>query len=264
MDRLEKSPEELNNTPPEYWTKEENEQILEPWSHEEQKKIIRRVDYRLIPICGLMYCVSLLDRTNLSNAVVAGMGDALRLEFVNGVDRYVCLAFDEFCFSHSARTDLVQSIITLVFFITYTLCQPPATVLCRKIGPRIFLSTITLMWGVVMIGMGFVDKWTSLVGLRVILGILEVSEVKRTCTNSLDADFAPGWILPWSCLSVVYLVHSIRSRQAIRSLLSHWLCGLRIWRNPRLRSDADGRRCRLRWVEVDLHHRRSRECESFT
>ena len=30
------------------------------------------------------------------------------------------------------------------------------------------------MWGVVMIGMGFVENWTALVGLRVILGILEV------------------------------------------------------------------------------------------
>ena len=42
------------------------------WPLDEQKKIMRRVDYRLIPICGFMYCVSLLDRTNLSNAAIAG------------------------------------------------------------------------------------------------------------------------------------------------------------------------------------------------
>ena len=90
MDKLEKSPEDLNATPPEYWTAEENERILEPWSHEEQKRIIRRVDWRLVPICGLMYCVSLLDRTNLSNAAIAGMNDELNLAFINGVDRYVC------------------------------------------------------------------------------------------------------------------------------------------------------------------------------
>lgn len=43
------------------------------------------------------------------------------------------------------------NIITLVFFITYVLCQPAATVLLRKIGPRIFLSVITICWGATMI-----------------------------------------------------------------------------------------------------------------
>lgn len=70
-------------------------------------------------------------------------------------------------------TDRLQSIISLVFFITYTLCQPPATILCRKIGPRVFLGTITFLWGVVMIGFGLVNNWETLIGLRLILGIFE-------------------------------------------------------------------------------------------
>lgn len=66
--------------------------------------------------------------------------------------------------SKDGKADMVQSIITLVFFITYTISQPPATVLCRKIGPRVFLSSITLAWGAVMIGFGFVQSWEPLVG----------------------------------------------------------------------------------------------------
>lgn len=66
------------------------------------------------------------------------------------------------------------SIVTLVFFVTYVLFQPPSTVLCRKIGPRVYLSVITLLWGILMIGMGFANSWTTLTGLRVILGVLEV------------------------------------------------------------------------------------------
>ena len=46
--------------------------ILSSWPVEDQRRIMRKVDYRLIPICGVMYCVSLLDRTNLSNAAIAG------------------------------------------------------------------------------------------------------------------------------------------------------------------------------------------------
>ena len=46
--------------------------IIDRYSEDEVKKIVRKVDLRLIPLCGLMYCVSLLDRTNLSNAAIAG------------------------------------------------------------------------------------------------------------------------------------------------------------------------------------------------
>jgi len=65
------------------------------------------------------------------------------------------------------------SVVTLVFFTTYIVFQPPSTVIIRKLGPRLHLSSITTAWGAVMIGMGFVKDWESLAGLRVILGILE-------------------------------------------------------------------------------------------
>jgi hypothetical protein len=46
---------------------------------EEQKAIIRRVDRRLVLTVGAMYCVSLMDRTNLGAANIAGMGVDLML-----------------------------------------------------------------------------------------------------------------------------------------------------------------------------------------
>ena len=46
--------------------------IIDRYTDDEVRKIVRKVDLRLIPLCGLMYCVSLLDRTNLSNAAIAG------------------------------------------------------------------------------------------------------------------------------------------------------------------------------------------------
>lgn len=45
---------------------------------------------------------------------------------------------------------MVQSFILLVFFITYVIFQMPATIVVRKFGPRIFLPTITLLWGIIM------------------------------------------------------------------------------------------------------------------
>jgi hypothetical protein len=39
---------------------------------EEQKAIVRRIDRRLVFTLGCLYCISLLDRTNLGAASVAG------------------------------------------------------------------------------------------------------------------------------------------------------------------------------------------------
>ncbi|KAL5361542.1 major facilitator superfamily domain-containing protein [Aspergillus floccosus] len=45
-----------------------------------QKRVIRRVDLRLLPILGVMYSISLIDRTNLGLALVAGMQEDLGLD----------------------------------------------------------------------------------------------------------------------------------------------------------------------------------------
>lgn len=43
------------------------------------------------------------------------------------------------------------TIVSLVFFISYTIFQAPAVVFIRKLGPRNFLTGIVLAWGAVMI-----------------------------------------------------------------------------------------------------------------
>lgn len=44
----------------------------EEFTEEEQRRIIRRIDLRLVTMTGLAYCISLMDRTNLSAAAIAG------------------------------------------------------------------------------------------------------------------------------------------------------------------------------------------------
>ena len=46
-----------------------NDEVYNPL---EQKRIIHRVDRRLVTTCGFMYCISLMDRINLSVAAIAG------------------------------------------------------------------------------------------------------------------------------------------------------------------------------------------------
>jgi MFS family permease len=91
------------------------------------------------------------------------------------------------------------SIVALVFFITYVILQPPATIMMRFIGPRIFLSSIVFLWGLVMLGMGFAKDWTTLVGLRLVLGIFE-------------AGFFPGTVY---LMSTYYQRYEMGKRYAV-------------------------------------------------
>ncbi|PKX93349.1 putative phthalate transporter [Aspergillus novofumigatus IBT 16806] len=122
----------------------------EEYSYEEQRKIIHRVDRRLVTMTGLAYCVSLMDRTNLSMAAVAGMIKELGLHVGT---RY--------------------SVIVLIFFVPYVIFQPAMTVITRKLGPTFFLGAIVISWGAILIGMGFTKDWKQMTACRALLGLLE-------------------------------------------------------------------------------------------
>lgn len=172
---LENSVSKISNSDPDSL----NDARIDQFTPEQQRKIIWRIDKRLVLTLGFMYCVSLMDRTNTGIAVVAGMG----VDLVLTGNRY--------------------SVMVLVFFITYVLLQPPATVVLRKVGPRIFLPTITLLWGCCMICFGFVTKWTDLIPLRLILGIFE-------------AGFFPGCAYLLSCW---YPRYELQKRNAVFYLI---------------------------------------------
>lgn len=63
----------------------------EVFTFQQQRKIIRKIDYRLISITGGLYAISLIDRSNVSFAAVAGM--TKDLDMLKSY-RYVCRSPD--------------------------------------------------------------------------------------------------------------------------------------------------------------------------
>jgi len=53
-------------------TKDSNDAHMNEFSEAEQKHIVRRIDRRLVTVLGVLYCASLMDRTNLGSAAIAG------------------------------------------------------------------------------------------------------------------------------------------------------------------------------------------------
>jgi MFS family permease len=186
------------------------------FSPREQKKIIHRIDRRLVVTVGVLYCISLMDRTNLSAAAIAG--------FVGNTSKSAQAILTESSMRDELKLNQLEgsishySIVTIVFFASYIVFQPPATVICRYLGPRNFLAAIVLLWGAVMIGMGFSDSYGTLAALRVVLGILE-------------AGFFPSCVYllsTWCTCAATSVViedadsscrHALRCRQAVLGLL---------------------------------------------
>lgn len=55
------------------------ETTIESFSHIDEKKVLRKLDLRLIPVLALLYLLSFLDRGNIGNAKIEGLQEDLGL-----------------------------------------------------------------------------------------------------------------------------------------------------------------------------------------
>ncbi|SPO05028.1 related to allantoate permease [Cephalotrichum gorgonifer] len=131
------------------------------WTPEEEAKLVRKIDWYLLPAIWLMYLLSYMDRTNIGNAKIAGMADDLDL------------------------TSNQYSVILVVFFIGYVLFEPGSNMILVRSRPSIYLPAIMAVWGCLTCVMAAVKHYHHLIILRVIIGIME-------------AGFAPGILLIFS------------------------------------------------------------------
>ncbi|RGP60417.1 tartrate transporter [Fusarium longipes] len=148
---------------------------LESFSHLDEKKILRKMDMRLIPMLALLYLLSFLDRGNIGNAKIEGLQEDLNMT----PDQY------NWCLT--------------VFFFTYAAFEVPSNLLLKKLRPSVWLPIIMIAWGVVMTLMGIVQNYTGLLVARVFLGLTE-------------AGLFPGvayYLTMWYCR------HEIQFRQAL-------------------------------------------------
>lgn len=99
---------------------------------------------------SIVFGLSLVDRTNISAAYVAGLGQDLHLNI--GV-RY--------------------NLSLVIFCLAYALFDLPSNLIIRRVGARRWLSFLISAWGFIVLGIGFVDDWRSLIVLRTFLGVFE-------------------------------------------------------------------------------------------
>jgi ACS family tartrate transporter-like MFS transporter len=110
--------------------------------------ILRKAAWRLIPVMGLMYIVSYLDRSNISFAALTMNKD---------------LGFSPEIYGRGAG----------IFFWGYFLFEVPSNLMLEKVGARAWMCRIMVTWGLISMACAFIAGPISFYVLRFLLGAAE-------------------------------------------------------------------------------------------
>ncbi|GAB7364288.1 hypothetical protein MBLNU230_g4833t1 [Neophaeotheca triangularis] len=153
-----------------------NDQIPSVVSPEMERKLLWKLDIRIIPVVMWIYLMNFMDRVSIGNARLFGMEEDL------GMD------------PESNQFQLSVSIL----FVTYCLFETPSNMIIKKLQPARYLAGLTFFWGVTAMCTAFVNNYAALIACRLLLGVFE-------------AGFFPGVVI---YLSMFYNRKSVALRQA--------------------------------------------------
>ncbi len=132
--------------------------ILDP---AQQAAVLSKVNWRLIPLLFFCYIIAYIDRINVGFA-------KLHLQEVLKVDPTVF--------------NSVYGLGAGLFFIGYFIFEVPSNLILHRVGARIWIARIMIVWGVVSMGFMFIHSTTMFYTMRFLLGAAE-------------AGFFPGVVL---------------------------------------------------------------------
>lgn len=115
----------------------------------EERRILSKIDWRLVPILSLLYLVAFIDRSNIGNAKIAGLTKDLNMH------------------------GLQYNTAVTLFFVPYTLLEVPSNIVLKLMRPSRWIAIIMFSWGLVMTLMGLIENYSGLLAARWFLGVTE-------------------------------------------------------------------------------------------
>ncbi|KAI1774304.1 major facilitator superfamily domain-containing protein [Hypoxylon cercidicola] len=117
-----------------------------------EKKLIRKMDMRLMPMVILIYIMNYLDRNAIGSARLGGLEEDLGLQ---GYQFQTCVA---------------------ILNVGYLLMQVPSNLFLNKIGrPALYLTACMSVWGVICACSGATHSFGGLLACRFFLGFVEAA-----------------------------------------------------------------------------------------
>ncbi|KAM0718617.1 hypothetical protein Q7P37_005687 [Cladosporium fusiforme] len=128
-------------------------EILRQYSNDElqamEKSIVRRIDFRTLPILVILFIMNILDRNTIANARLGGLEAELGM------------------------SDTQYQTALMVLWAGYISMMIPSNMMLSLLRPNLYLPTVVIVWGVVSGATGFVQNYAGLVALRFLCGVTE-------------------------------------------------------------------------------------------
>jgi MFS transporter, ACS family, tartrate transporter len=117
-------------------------------SPDDAENIIGKLRWRLLPFLFLLYVIAFLDRINIGFAALT-------------MNKELALTSQQFGF------------VAGIFFFGYSSFEVPSNLLLHRLGARIWIARILIVWGIVATLTGFVRTAHQLYLVRFLLGVAE-------------------------------------------------------------------------------------------
>lgn len=114
-----------------------------------EKKLVRRLDWRLMPTITIMFLMNYLDRINVSNARLAGLQEDLGM------------------------SDTVWNAGISTFYVGYLIGQLPGNLWLAKVRPSLLLPSMMIAWSICTICMPAVTSGVGFCLVRFVTGLSE-------------------------------------------------------------------------------------------
>ncbi|KAI1331666.1 MFS general substrate transporter [Xylariaceae sp. FL0255] len=121
------------------------------YSEEQYRKLKRKADRYLLPLMWLCYGIQQTDKTSLGTQATFGLRE---------------------------DTGLVgqqYSYLTTVFYLSYIVFEFPSTFIIQRYWMGRTLSCYMIVWGVIVLSIGFAQNFADLAALRTLQGLFECS-----------------------------------------------------------------------------------------
>ncbi|EED83486.1 predicted protein [Postia placenta Mad-698-R] len=142
----------------------------------DRRRVLRKLDWHLLPFVSLLYLLSFLDRTNIGNAKVAGLTTDLKL---TGLQYNLCSAIFFLLMEPYSVLDSLLLFRNTIVRNTFSHLSAAFNGDVRRnmamkfLKPSRWIPLIMFCWGIVMVCMAFVKDFSGLLAARIFLGLAE-------------------------------------------------------------------------------------------
>ncbi|CAE6477456.1 unnamed protein product [Rhizoctonia solani] len=117
-----------------------------------ERKLVRKLDWIIMPLSWILYLLAYLDRSNLGNAKLQGL-----------------------------ETDLIPNdpsgtkfgLLSAIFYVAYLTWQFPMMLIVKRFPPNRVIGIVTIIWGVCSAVQASSTSYSGLVAARYFMGLFE-------------------------------------------------------------------------------------------